>query len=92
MGFLDFDEETIPDFDQDFLTVSYERLSNVAVAIKVSSAGDVVSAEVIPPGSGDVRIDRYLHSLALELILEPGFVEEDVQEGLLRLVFAEGRQ
>lgn len=84
LGFPDIEAGDLPD--------SAERLSGVEVSIRVSPAGDVISATVIPPGSGDIRIDRYLHNKALEVVLEPGFTDEGDQEGILRLVFIEERQ
>lgn len=82
----------VPKLDEDALPQYTERLSGLQIAISVSPAGDVVSAEVLPPGSGDIRIDRYLNSLALELVLEPGFSEEGDQSGILRLVLSEGSE
>jgi hypothetical protein len=69
-----------------------ERLLNVQLILRVSPEGEVVAAEIIPPGSGDIRIDRYMHSIALQLFLEPWPVGEGVQEGRLRLLFVGGRQ
>ena len=77
-----------PSIDTDSFPVSVERLSDIEVAIRVSPAGNVVSAEVIAPGSGDIRVDRYINNLSLELVLESGFIEEGDQEGILRLVFS----
>ena len=80
--FPPLDEEALPEYT--------ERLSGLQIAISVSPAGDVVSAAILPPGSGDIRIDRYFNSLALELVLEPGFPEDGDQDGILRLVLSEG--
>ncbi|MCK5735977.1 MAG: hypothetical protein KAH21_05835 [Spirochaetaceae bacterium] len=67
-----------------------EHLLNISVTIMVSPQGDVLSAEVQAPGSGDIRIDRRIHNLALELVLEPWPEEKGAQEGLLRLMFLDG--
>ena len=83
---------SVPKLDEDALPEYTERLSGLLIAISVSPAGDVVSAEILPPGSGDIRIDRYLNSLALELVLEPGFAEDGDQNGILRLVVSEGSE
>jgi len=64
-----------------------ERLLNTELHLRVSPEGEVISAEIVPPGSGDIRIDRYMHSAALQLILEPWPAEQGVQEGRLRLIF-----
>ena len=69
-----------------------ERLQDILVLIKVSPQGDVLSAEVVPPGSGDIRIDRRIHNAALQLVLEPWPEENGVQEGRLRLLFQDGNQ
>jgi len=73
----------------DFPDIS-ERLTNLSIEISVSSEGEVISAVVRPPGSGDIRIDRRMNSLALQLIFEPLFEGRGVQSGTLRLVFTEG--
>ena len=67
-----------------------ERLLNVLVRIRVSPQGEVISAEIVPPGSGDIRIDRHMHNVALQLVLEPWPDDEGVQEGHLRLLFLDG--
>lgn len=69
---------------------SNERLLETSLEILVSPQGNVVSAEVIPPGSGNAGVDRYLNSLALQLVMEPADPEKGEQKALLRLVFAEG--
>ncbi|KGM44385.1 hypothetical protein JY97_01080 [Alkalispirochaeta odontotermitis] len=66
-----------------------EKLLDVVMKIRVSAQGEVLSAELIPPGSGDTRIDRYLHGAALQLTLEPRLDNEEVQEAHLRLLFLE---
>lgn len=66
-----------------------EKLLNVVMKIRVSPQGEVLSAELIPPGSGDTRIDRYLHAVALQLTLEPLFENGRVQEAHLHLLFLE---
>jgi len=78
-----------PELCRDDLPEETERLQNIVVRIKVSPRGDVVSAEIIPPGSGDIRIDRRIHNAALQLVLEPWPEEKGDQEGTLRLVFQE---
>jgi len=69
-----------------------EKLQDILVLIMVSPQGDVLSAEVVPPGSGDIRIDRKIHNAALQLVLEPWPEENGVQEGSLRLLFQDGNQ
>ena len=81
---------SFPEVDSDSFPESTERLLDVRMAIQVSPQGDVISAEVLQPGSGDVRIDRYMHSLALKLVLEPRLTGEDIQQGIIRLIFTEG--
>jgi len=66
-----------------------EKLLDVVIKIRVSPQGEVLSAELVPPGSGDTRIDRYMHSVALQLTLEPLLENGGVQEALLRLLFLE---
>ncbi|MDF1567818.1 MAG: hypothetical protein RQ801_03715 [Spirochaetaceae bacterium] len=73
----------------DFPDIS-ERLTNLSIEISVSPEGEVISAVVRPPGSGDIRIDRRMNALALQLIFEPLFEGRGVQSGTLRLVFTEG--
>jgi len=68
-----------------------ERLLNTELLLRVSPEGEVISAEIVPPGSGDIRIDRYMHSAALQLLLEPWPEERGVQEGRLRLIFLGGQ-
>ena len=78
---------TEPDIKAEDFPEETERLLNVVVKIKVSAQGDVLSAEVMPPGSGDIRIDRLMYNAALQLVLEPWPEEMGEQEGLLRLKF-----
>lgn len=66
------------------------KLINLVVVVRVSPQGDVVSANIIPPGSGDTRIDRYMNNTALELVLEPWPDDEGIQEAQLRLLFVDG--
>jgi len=66
-----------------------EKLLDVVIKIRVSPQGEVLSAELVPPGSGDTRVDRYMHGVALQLILEPWFGNEKIQEAHLRLLFLE---
>jgi len=66
-----------------------EKLLDVVIKIRVSPQGEVLSAELVPPGSGDTRIDRYMHRLALQLTLEPWFENGKIQEAYLRLLFLE---
>ena len=66
-----------------------EKLLDVMIRIRVSPQGEVLSAELIPPGSGDTRIDRYIHGAALQLTLEPRLDNDRVQEAHLRLLFLE---
>ena len=77
-----------PSIDPQAIPESGERLRGLTVSIVVAPGGDVLSAEVQAPGSGDVRIDRYLHSLALSLVLEARLADQKPQEGVLRLVLA----
>jgi len=79
-----------PELNQEELPEETERLQNIVVRIKVSPRGDVISAEIVPPGSGDIRIDRQIHNAALQLVLEPWPEENGDQEGSLHLVFQEG--
>ena len=78
---------TSPDIKSDDFPTQTERLLDVAVKIIVSPQGDVISAEVLPPGSGDIRIDRRMYNAALQLVLEPWPEEMGEQEGLLHLKF-----
>ena len=79
---LAMDTGTFPD--------TLERLMSVSVGIAVSPRGEVLSAEIVEPGSGDVRIDRYLASWALSLVFEPIPADDLIQNGVFRLVFADG--
>jgi len=76
-----------PVLDPEEFPVETERLQNIIVRIMVSPQGDVLSAEILSPGSGDIRIDRRIHNLALQLILEPWPEEKGMQEGSLHLMF-----
>jgi len=76
-----------PALSQYELPEETERLQDIVVRIKVSPRGDVISAEIIPPGSGDIRIDRRIHNAALQLVLEPWPEEKGEQEGSLHLMF-----
>jgi len=66
-----------------------KKLLDVMIKIRVSPLGEVLSAELVPPGSGDTRIDRYMHSAAFQLTLEPLLENGGVQEAFLRLLFLE---
>lgn len=68
------------------------KLIDLVVVVQVSPLGDVLSANIIPPGSGDTRIDRYMNNAALELVLEPWPDDEGIQEAQLRLLFVDGSQ
>lgn len=68
------------------------KLINLVIVVRVSPQGDVLSADIIPPGSGDTRIDRYMNNTALELVLEPWPDDEGIQEAHLRLLFVDGSQ
>ncbi len=81
-----------PEINPDEYPQETERLQDILIQIKVSPRGDVLSAEVVAPGSGDIRIDRRIHNAALLFILEPWPEENGVQEGTLRLVFQDGNQ
>ncbi len=83
---------SVPVVDESELPEAIERLSGLQIAITVSPAGEVVAAEILEPGSGDTRIDRYLNNLALNFVLEPGFAEDGKQKGVLRLVLSERRE
>lgn|GEM_PF-744729 len=86
-GILAYPKITPGDFPEET-----ERLLDVVVKITVSPQGNVIAAEVVSPGSGDIRIDRRIHNAALQLVLEPWPEEKGEQEGILRLKFQEGRQ
>jgi hypothetical protein len=81
-----------PMIDTDDFPQETGKLLNILVKVSVSPQGDVISAEVDPPGSGDIRIDRYLHNAALQLLLEPWPDDEGIQEAHLRLLFVDGKQ
>ncbi len=81
-----------PVIDMDDFPQETGKLLNILVKVSVSPQGDVISAEVDPPGSGDIRIDRYLHNAALQLLLEPWPDDEGIQEAHLRLLFVDGNQ
>lgn len=68
------------------------KLIDLIIVVRVSPQGDVLSANIIPPGSGDTRIDRYMNNAALELVLEPWPDDEGIQEAHLRLLFVDGSQ
>ncbi len=85
-GIISFPEIIAPD---EFSSAG-KHLQATQVNIEVSPQGNVVAAEVEPPGSGDIRIDRYLYSLAFQLILEPADPAKENQKGSIRLVFQEG--
>lgn len=80
---------SFPMISDDFPEIS-ERLKTLSITISVSPQGDVISAVVRPPGSGDVRIDRRMNALALEMVFEPLFEGLGVQSGTLKLVFTDG--
>jgi len=80
---------SFPVFDASKFPLQSETKMDVVIKIRVSPEGEVFSAELVPPGSGDTRIDRYLHSVALQLTLEPSFETDKVQEAHLRLLFVE---
>jgi len=69
-----------------------ERLLDVVFRVTVSPQGAISSAEIVPPGTGNVRIDRYLHGKVLELVFEPRPDDYGAESGVLRLVFREGVQ
>jgi hypothetical protein len=81
-----------PMIDTDDFPQETGKLLNILVKVRVSPQGDVISAEIDPPGSGDIRIDRYLHNAALQLLLEPWPDDEGIQEAHLRLLFVDGNQ
>jgi len=81
---------SVPELSQEDFPKETERLQNIVVSIRVSPRGGVSSAAVIPPGSGDIRIDRQICNAALKIVLEPWPEENGDQEGRLRLVFQEG--
>jgi len=80
---------SFPVIDAAIFPQKSEKLLDVVIRIRVSPQGEVLSAELVPPGSGDTRIDRYMHSAALQLTLEPLLENGGVQEALLRLLFLE---
>ena len=81
---------SFPEVDPAHLPASEERLLDVVMTISVSPQGDVLSADIAPPGSGDIRIDRYLHSLALQLVLGPGLDDGGPDVATLRFLFRDG--
>jgi hypothetical protein len=83
---------SFPVIDMDDFPEETGKLLNILVRVRVSPQGDVISAEVDPPGSGDIRIDRYLHNAALQLLLEPWPDDEGIQNAYLRLLFVDGNQ
>ncbi len=78
------------EIDGDVFPDTPERLSNITVRIAVSPQGEVLSAEIEEQGSGDIRIDRYLISWALNLVFEPIPPESSIQNGEFRLYFSDG--
>ncbi len=81
---------SFPEIAPDEFSSGSTHLQSTQVNIEVSPQGNVVAAEVEPPGSGDIRIDRHLYSLAFQLILEPADPAKGNQKGSIRLVFREG--
>lgn len=79
-----------PEMEKGAVPDTFERLLDVEMTIVVSPQGQVLAVELIPPGSGDIRIDRYVHSLALQLVMEPTLSGEQNEKAVLRLVFAGG--
>ena len=61
------------------------RITDIKVKIKVSSKGDVLTADVVPPGSGVPAVDRMLYDSALKLIFEPGENKGQTIEGILNI-------
>jgi hypothetical protein len=69
-----------------------ERLIDVDIRLVVSPQGSVVSAVVADPGSGDVRIDRYVLTKALGIVFEAWPVDRGDMAGVVRLRFRDGIQ
>ena len=81
---------SFPMIDADVFPEETEKLLNVLVRIGVSPEGGVLSAEVVPPGSGNTSIDRLMYLATLQFVFEPWPYDEGVQTGSLRLVFQDG--
>ena len=81
-----------PELDPNAIPDETDRLLNLSVRITVSPQGEVISAEIEEPGSGDIRIDRYMHGLALSFVFDPRLNNEDNLNGTLRLLFLGGRE
>ncbi len=79
-----------PELDPNAIPDETDRLLNLRVQITVSPQGEVIAAEIEEPGSGDIRIDRYMHGLALSFVFDPRPNDEDNLNGTLRLVFLGG--
>ena len=79
-----------PSIRSDAVPVSGERLADVKVVIVVSAQGEVVSAEIAPPGSGDIRIDRYIAGKAFDFAFEETPDDSGNQTAFFQLVFDGG--
>ena len=79
-----------PSISSDAVPVSGEPLTDVKVVIVVSTQGEVVSAEIAPPGSGDIRIDRYIAGKAFDFAFEETFDDSGHQRAFFHLVFDVG--
>ena len=79
-----------PSISSDAVPVSGEPLADVKVVIVVSTQGEVVSAEIAPPGSGDIRIDRYITGKAFDFAFEEAFDDSGHQRAFFHLVFDVG--
>lgn len=79
-----------PSISSDALPAAGERPADVKVVIVVSAQGEVVSAEIDPPGSGDIRIDRYIVGKAFDFAFEESIDGSEHQRAVFQLVFRGG--
>lgn len=79
-----------PSISSDALPAAGERPADVKVVIVVSAQGEVVSAEIDPPGSGDIRIDRYILGKAFDFAFEESIDGSEHQRAVFQLVFRGG--
>ena len=79
-----------PSISSDALPAAGERPADVKVVIVVSAQGEVVSAEMDPPGSGDIRIDRYIVGKAFDFAFEESIDGSEHQRAVFQLVFRGG--
>ena len=79
-----------PEIRLDDFVVDVKRLLDMVVRIQISPEGNVLDANLLPPGSGDIKLDRYIYSRTLEIVMEPVSSTDGIEEAELHLIF-EGR-